>query len=72
MKPVEIVSGTAYAVIIPIIRRCCSYLFRKDDEVRNPLTLITSIITATVVILIIQRYLQVISCLAKAGGICQD
>ncbi|NLJ56186.1 MAG: monovalent cation/H+ antiporter subunit D family protein [Firmicutes bacterium] len=57
VKPVEIVSNLPlYAVIIPIIGALLLiFIPEKDDEVRNPLTLITSIITATVVILIIQK-----------------
>jgi multicomponent Na+:H+ antiporter subunit D len=54
---VEIVSNLPlYAVIIPIIGALLLiFIPEKDDEVRNPLALITSIITAGVVILIIQQ-----------------
>ena len=53
----EIVSSLPlYAVIIPIIGALLLvFISEKKDEIRNPLALLTSIVTAIVVILILQQ-----------------
>ena len=57
MKLVEIVSSLPlYAVIIPIIGALLLiFIAEKRDEIRNPLALLISLITAIVVVFIIQQ-----------------